>query len=264
MKLLKRVFTVLLVLAFWAVVLCSLNAQSIDNERSSTSTPDSPLPSGPSGQDAQQSAGTGVPQYFNRAYGPLAPFVTSQRLSAEQKWTIYEHQAFGPPALVFPAVGAAIRMANPPRDYPHDWKDGAGAFGRLYGSAMAVQTSTRTASVLAELAFHEDPRYVPAEPGTRPLRRITHAIVFTLFDQTDSGRRTLALSHFAGAAAGGFVGMAYMPDSYSGVSRAGQRATVELGSIGIANVAQEFRLAQRLHLPKIVPAWWVPEHQQHP
>jgi hypothetical protein len=53
-------------------------------------------------------------------------------LTAEDKFQIYIHKTFGPPAVVLPALGAAYQMINPPSNYPRDWKDGAGAFGRNY------------------------------------------------------------------------------------------------------------------------------------
>ena len=261
MRIVMRTFVVLLVFVFRIAVSGPLNAQSIGSQSASTSLPDAPLPNG---QVQPQFGPTVGLQSPNRAYGPLAPFVTRHRLTVEQKWRIYTYRTFGPPAVVLPAFTAAIRMARPPDNYPSQWVDGVGAFGRQYGNVEAVQTSKRTAALLAELAFHEDPRYLPAKPGTKVVGRFTHAIVFTLFDQSDSGRRTLALSHFAGAAAGGFVGNAYLPDGFNTVSRAGQRATIELGDIGITNLVEEFRIVQKFHLPAILPAWWVPEHSHHP
>jgi hypothetical protein len=91
----------------------------------------------------------------------MPPILTKTPLTFHDKFRIYEHQAFGPPALVFPALGAGLGMADPPKNYPHDWVDGGVAFGRLYGSALATQTSKRTAGFLAESLLHEDPRYLP-------------------------------------------------------------------------------------------------------
>ena len=201
--------------------------------------------------------------------GPVPPPMTNARLTLDDKFRIYTHQTFGPPALVFPALGAALRMSNPPNNYPHDWTDGGGAFGRLYGSTIATQTSKRTAQFLTEAVLHEDPRYLPARPGSNVGGRVFHAISYTFVDRTDSGTRTIAFSNFASAAGGGFVGMAYLPNGFNDPTHAGQRALSEFMMIGIANVAGEFApqlapIVRKLHIPKIVPAWWVPEHPQHP
>jgi hypothetical protein len=201
--------------------------------------------------------------------GPVPPPMTNARLTLEDKFRIYTRQTFGPPAFVFPALGAALRMSNPPNNYPHDWTDGGGAFGRLYGSAIATQTSKRTAQFLTEAVLHEDPRYLPARPGSNIGGRVFHAISYTFVDRTDSGARTIAFSNFAGAASGGFVGMAYLPDGFNDPTHAGQRALSEFMMIGIANLTGEFApqlapIVRKLHIPKIVPAWWVPELPQHP
>ena len=201
--------------------------------------------------------------------GPVPPLMTNRRLSFDDKLTIYTHQTFGPPALVFPALGAGFRMINPPNHYPHEWKDGAGAFGRLYGSALATQTSTRTAEFLAEAVLHDDPRYLPAAPGSNLGVRVFHAISYTFVDKTDSGRRTLAFSNFAGAAAGGFVGMSYLPNGFNDVTHAEQRTLTEFMGLGISNIFAEFApqlapIIHKLHLPQILPAWWVPEKPNHP
>jgi hypothetical protein len=201
--------------------------------------------------------------------GPVPPLMNKTRLTLSDKFTIYTHQTFGPPALVFPALGAGIRMANPPNHYPHDWTDGGGAFGRLYGNAIATQTSKRTAEFLTEAVLHEDPRYLPAPAGSNVGTRIFHAISYTFVDRTDSGARTIAFSNFAGAAAGGFVGMGYLPDGFNDATHAGQRALSEFMTIGISNIAGEFApqlapIIRKLHIPNIVPAWWVPQKPYHP
>jgi hypothetical protein len=189
---------------------------------------------------------------------------TSTPLTFDQKFKLYAHQTFGPHALILPAVGAGIRMAHPPSGYPSDWTDGGGAFGRLYGSALATQTSKRTARFLVGAAVHEDPRYLPAAEGASTGARIAHAIAFTFVDRSDSGHSELAYANFASAAAGGFVGMAYLPAGYNDVSHAGERMGTEFLGLAVQNVTREFApqwvpIARKLHIPKILPAWWTPE-----
>jgi hypothetical protein len=108
----------------------------------------------------------------------LSPAVNaSRRLSFHDKFVIYAHQTFGPPALILPAFSSGIEMANPPSHYPRGWRDGGGAYGRLYGNAIARATSLETARFLAGAAFHEDLRYKRSS-STNPLRRTAHAIAF--------------------------------------------------------------------------------------
>ncbi len=193
------------------------------------------------------------------------PVTTSQRLSFSDKFTIYTHQTFGPPAVIFPAFAAGMAMANPKSHYPREWRDGAGAFGRLYGDSFATVTSQRTARFLTGAALHEDSRYVRSS-SKNPLARTAHALAFTFIDKTDSGRNTIAFSNFAGAAASGFVGTAYLPHGYNDLTHAEQRMAFQFANIAIQNVAAEFQpqwgpLVRKLRIQKILPEWWVPHHE---
>jgi len=267
------------ILAAFFILSASAVAQQRAGSPSTEASVASALPDAPSFQSAQNFASqkdeTNVPPNTPdpmgpmSSIGPIPPLMTKMRLTLDDKFRIYTHQTFGPPAFVFPAIGAAIRLSNPPNNYPHEWTDGGGAFGRIYGSTLATQTAKRTGQFLTEAVLHEDPRYLPARPGSNVGGRVFHAISYTFVDRTDSGARTLAFSNFAGAASGGFVGMAYLPDGFNDPTHAGQRALSEFMMIGIANIAGEFApelapIVRKLHIPKIVPAWWVPEHPQHP
>jgi hypothetical protein len=186
-------------------------------------------------------------------------------LTGGDKFRIYIHKSFGPPAVILPAFGAGFQMLNPPNHYTREWKDGAAAFGRIYGCKEADRTSRETAQFLTSFFLHEDPRY-PRSNSTNPLRRTFHALAFTVIDKTDSGRNTLAVSNFASAAAGIFVGMGVLPGGYNDVTHAEQRMASEFLQIAIGNVATEFEsqwgpLAKIIHLQKILPAWWVPQHK---
>ena len=194
------------------------------------------------------------------------PVTTSQRPSFSDKFTIYAHQTFGPPALIFPAFAASMGMANPKNHYPREWKDGAGAFGRLYGDSIASVSSQRTARFLTGVALHEDPRYVRSN-SKNPLARTMHAVAFTFIDKTDSGRNTIAFSNFAGASAGGFVGSAFLPGGYNDLTHADQRMTIQFMDIAIQNIAAEFQpqwgpVVRKLRIQKILPEWWVPQHEK--
>src|SRR4029077_5562426 len=194
------------------------------------------------------------------------PVKSTRSLSFGDKFSIYAHQTFGPPALILPAFKAGMGMANPQNHYPREWKDGAGAFGRLYGDSIAMATSQRTARFLTGVALHEDPRYVRST-SKNPLVRTTHALAFTFIDKSDSGRNSIAFSNFAGAAAGGFVGMAYLPHGYNDLTHAEQRMAFQFAGIAIQNMAAEFQpqwgpLVRKLRINKIIPEWWVPLHQK--
>lgn len=150
---------------------------------------------------------------------------------------------FNPSAFTAPAFRAGLRMANPPgkgtTQYPSEWRQGAEAFGRNYGDAVAERVSFQTARFVTGVFTREDPRYLPSA-SHNIFSRSAHAINFTFADLSNGGRRMPALSNFVGAAAGGFVGNAYLPAGFNDAAHAGQRATLRFGFAAGGNLLREF------------------------
>lgn len=148
-----------------------------------------------------------------------------------------------PSVFTAPVFRASIRMANPPGKgpdrYPDEWRQGPEGFGRNYGDAFAARVSTHTAQFVTGMLTRENPGYMPSTSG-HFLVRSSHAVVFTFIDRSDSGRRLPALSNLAGAAAGGFVGNAYLPDGFRDLTHAGQRAVFQFGMLAGGNLFREF------------------------
>ena len=138
-----------------------------------------------------------------------------------------------------PAFRASLRMANPPGSgpsrYPDEWRQGAAAFGRNYGDAFAMRISTHTAQFLAGTLTREDLHYTPSS-SQHFFMRTSHALAFTFVDRSESGRCMPAFSNFAGAAAGGWVGNAYLPDGFTDLTHAGQRAEFQFGMMAAGNL----------------------------
>jgi hypothetical protein len=224
--------------------------------------PDAPMPQ-EQAHDQSPAPPADSETHLNQ-FPTLSPGLTRTPLTLHDKFLIYAHKTFGPPAVILPAFGAGLGMLNPPSKYPKEWKDGAAAFGRNYGYRVADHTSRNTAQFLTGTLLHEDPRYLRST-SSNPVVRTVHALAFTIFDKTDSGRTTFAASNFASAAAGGFVGMGILPDGYNDVTHAEQHMASEFLQIGIGNVLTEFEpqwgpWAKKLRIPKILPGWWVREH----
>lgn len=174
-------------------------------------------------------------------------------LDSTQKAECFAHRSLGIGTLIGPLFTAVPELAKPPAGYPTRWRKGPAGFGRLYGDAFAIQTAQQTSRFVAGLALHEDLRYFPAA-SRNPLCRAFHAVTFAVFDRSNSGRTTLAASNFLGSAAGGFVGIAYLPRGYKDTSHAVTRMGVQFGFIVAENLVDEFRpelqrLHKALHLP---------------
>jgi hypothetical protein len=238
----------------------------------STSVTAETLPDAPSAQisAAQQADRSAAKQKDETHINPiplLSPrLISGVPLTAHDKFEIYIHKTYSPAAVVYPLFGAGIRMARPNKNYPEEWQDGMGAFGRNYGNAVAQRTAKTTAEFGTQVLLHEDPRYQRSD-STNPILRVGHAVGWTFFDKDDSGRPMFAASTFTSAAAGGFVGMAYLPDGYNDVTHAEQRMAIGISGRAISNILTEFEptwgpWARRVRIPKLLPEWWAPDHRE--
>lgn len=221
-----------------------------------------PLPAEPVATQAgkQQVEAAPVPIAGDAIFSPLA---TSGPQSFKLRFEDYVVITYGPRAIVSPAFSAALRMARPPDSYPREWRDGAEAFGRNYGDAITRKVAFQTARFGVGAALHEDFRYRRAVTSNGA-ERFLHAVGYTLVDQSDGGRRRLALANFSAAAAAGAVPTLYLPDGYNTAAHARNLALSRLGGIGLENVTREFapeifKIFHGSHLPfprLPVPEWW--------
>jgi hypothetical protein len=169
-----------------------------------------------------------------------AAVVTSaKRQSLQQRFMDYAIVTVGPRSLFVPLVYASVRTADPPASYTRDWRLGAGAFGRNYGSALAARTSLETGRFLTAALLHEDFRYGPSTSGN-PFVRSFHALAFTFVDKSDSERNRIAFANFVGAGASGFVGNLYLPAGFNDLSHAQTRIAFALGGFAVQNLLREF------------------------
>ncbi len=173
---------------------------------------------------------------------PVQP--NTARFGLGEKFHYYITETYlNPGALTAPAFRAGLRVANPPgkgaNQYPPEWRQGAEAFGRNYGDALAERATFQTARFVGGVFTREDPRYIPSS-SRNILARSMYALRFTFVDRSDSEHAMLALSNFAGAAAAGFVGNAYLPAGFNDVTHAGQRATIRFATFAAGNLFREF------------------------
>jgi hypothetical protein len=160
-------------------------------------------------------------------------------LSVRVKLLCYAKVSYSAGSFIWPGVAASKKMILPPQTYPSEWKQGIFGFGRNYGDALANDTANRGAKYASAILLHEDTRYWPSADKS-VFRRVIYAISFALVDRSDSGMRRLAVSNLAGAAAGGFVGNAYLPRGYDDVTHAGQRSAIQLAESPLPNLVCEF------------------------
>jgi hypothetical protein len=193
-------------------------------------------------------------------------------LTLGERFHLEAHTSLGVPAFIIPAGGALLNMAHPPDNYPREWRDGGGAFGRLYGAEFARHTTGGFTHFAVAAIDREDPRYYPSTGGNFA-RRTAHALLFTVVDRNTAGHRTLAISNLAGSMAAGSVGMAFYPDGFNDFTHAYQHASIELTSFATHNLIAEFspeivRALHKMHVSDRIANAFLPEKSvgtaQHP
>ena len=237
---------------FWIIRIATilLAAAPLGGQEAATGvTAASVLPDGPA-----PAMKAGAANHADESGAPAQP--RGSALNFDEKLQYFAHHSLGPGVFIGALFSAGPEMASPPARYPRQWRQGALAFGRLYGDALAFETAHETGRFLTGAVLHEDPRY-SASSSRNPYVRTVHAIVFTAFDKSDSGRMTLALSNFAGAASAGFIGNAYLPRGYNDTSHAITRTGIAFCSVAVTNLGMEFspelrRIGRGLHVRKFL------------
>ena len=237
-------------------------ASSTEAKRESSSAYASEPAIDPASDETESSVGSPpIPKAGDPFYAPVA--LTSAPQDFHRRFMDYEVITFGPRALFTPLFGSAFSMLHPPSAYPKEWRQGMGAFGRIYGSGLTTHASVQSARFLTAAILHEDFRYRPSA-SKNPLVRSLHAVAFTFVDKSDSGHDRIAVSNFAAAAAGGFTPNLYLPAGYNTLSRAETRMASAFGGFAMRNLTREFapelfKLTRKLHVPfpRIpIPARW--------
>lgn len=178
-------------------------------------------------------------------------------LSQAERTQYVLRQLSAPEHLFGYSTSALFRMASPPGHgstyYPKQWRVGGPGFGRNFGDAAAADQTKHVGKYVSGAVLREDPRYYPSLSSNLAVRA-KDAILFTLVDRSNDGARRPAISNFVGAAAGGYVGDAYLPPGFRNQAHATQRSLVNLAGFAGENVAAEFKpeireALRKLHLP---------------
>jgi hypothetical protein len=163
----------------------------------------------------------------------------------------YLFDTFGP----YPIVGAAfVAGINQAYNTPPEWKQGAEAYGKRFGSNFAIAAvSTTTRYALAE-ALREDTLYYRCEcNGFFP--RLSHALISTLTARRgEDGHRVFSFPALVAPYAGTMTAVyAWYPSRYDAKDAFRMGYYLQLGNVG-ANISSEFfygghhSLLSRMHL----------------
>jgi len=181
------------------------------------------------------------------------PNLTYTRPTAKAKLHNNEFDAFGP----YPIAGAGFAAGiNQAYNTPPEWKQGAAAYGKRFGSDFGIAViSTTTRHGLAQ-AFKEDTLYYRCEcKGVFP--RLKHAVISTLTARRgEDGHRVFSFPALIAPYAGSMTAVyAWYPGRYNGKDALRMGNYTMLGYVG-ANIGLEFvysgphSLLSRMHLSK--------------
>jgi hypothetical protein len=182
---------------------------------------------------------------------PALPDLTYTRPTEKTKIQNYSFDAFGP----YPAAGATFAAAiGQGRNTPPEWGQGAGAYGKRFGSAFGIAAiSTTTRYGLAE-AFREDTLYYRCECKGK-FSRLRHAVISTLSARRgEDGHRVFSFPALVAPYAGAMTAVyAWYPGRYNAKDAFRMGNYTMLGYVG-GNIALEFvysgphSLLHRMHL----------------
>ncbi|HKB97342.1 MAG TPA: hypothetical protein VKD23_01015 [Terriglobales bacterium] len=182
---------------------------------------------------------------------PAQPDLTYTRPTAKTRLHNYVFDMIGPYPILGAALSAGINQAD---KTPPEWKQGAEAYGKRFGSNFGIASVSTTTRYALAAAFREDTLYYRCEcKGFFP--RLSHAAISTLTARRgDDGHRVFSFPSLVAPYAGTMTAVyGWYPSRYDAKDgfRMGNYAL--LGYVG-GNVALEFlyggphSLLSRMHL----------------
>src|ERR1041385_3888746 len=200
-----------LLLAYSLALLASMclqkahgQAAPVQGDKAATATPDQEA-HGPACQASSASKIKASAPMTADQSSTVGDPATSGPLNIKGKLRYFAIESFRPGIYPVAAFYDGLTMANPPRAYPPEWRQGFPGFARNYGDFMASWASVQGGKFVAASILHEDPRYFTST-NKNFFARVFNAARYAVIDRSDSGDPRLALANVAGAFAGGFVG----------------------------------------------------------
>jgi hypothetical protein len=180
-------------------------------------SPQSELPSapaanaGPSSSQQSNTSHDGADQATSIGFGRET--LTKQAdyrvpMTNRERWDHYAYSLVEPQAFLYPAAQSGLNQA---RNKPHEWSQGAEAYGERFGSAYGQHAIGSTLSNTLAFELHEDNRHFKSRKSG--IGRPSYAITSALLARHDDGSRSISFSAIGGGAAGAFISRAWQPRS---------------------------------------------------
>jgi hypothetical protein len=161
---------------------------------------------------------------------------TSDTLNVTGKLYFHAKSTYSPSALLGLAAYAGVLQEAAA---PEEWGQGAGAYGKRFGSTLAWSGIHSALAFGLDSALHQDPRYYRSR-GTGFWRRSGHALRGTMLTRTDGGAETLSTWRIGSAYGAAFLSNQWYPDRLNTTRLGLIQGTVTLGFDLVGNLGAEF------------------------
>jgi hypothetical protein len=161
---------------------------------------------------------------------------TSDALGLTGKLRIHAESTYAPAAIAGIAAYAGVLQAA---DAPKEWGQGAGAYGKRFGSTLAWSGIHSALAFGLDSTLRQDPRYFRSD-GAGFWRRSGHALRGTILTRTDSGAETLSTWRIGSAYGAAFLSNQWYPDRLNTARLGFIQGSVTLGFDLLSNLGSEF------------------------
>ncbi len=157
-------------------------------------------------------------------------------LDWQGKLAFHAQSTYEPLALAgFAAYAGFLQEINSPTE----WGQGAGAYGKRFGSTLAWSGIHSTLAFGLDTALHQDPRYFRSL-RTGFWRRSAHALRGTILTRTDSGSETVSTWRIGSAYGAAFLSNTWYPARLDTVRYGFETGSASLAFGFAGNLAAEF------------------------
>ncbi len=201
------------------------------------------LASGPAAMLAQQTGSPDTPPQPGQLSQPSQPAtklpdtISAAPFTVRDKFDYRVVQSFGLRGVFGSFLSATVGQAM---NAPHEWGQGAEGYALRYGSSFGGNLTRQTFSWTLESAFHEDPRYFPAEAGRTKKQRLLNALEQSIITKNDRGGSEFAYARFISAFGAGQFENIWLPRSDNSVAHGLQRGAISIAGDAGYNLLQEF------------------------
>jgi hypothetical protein len=161
---------------------------------------------------------------------------TFEPLDAAGKLQYHVESLYSPWAIAGIAAYAGVLQEA---DAPMEWGQGAGGYGKRFGSTLAWSGIHGAMAFALDSTLHQDPRYSPSH-DTGFWRRSAHALRGTILTHTDRGGETFSTWRVGSAYGAAFLSNQWYPDRVNTVRLGFIQGTVTLGFGMMSNLGVEF------------------------